>query len=366
MKQAALALEDGTVWRGVGFGAPAKVSGEVVFNTGMVGYVQSITDPSFYGQIVCQTYPLIGNYGVSPTEFESEKPRIWGYIVSELCRHPSHYSSRMDLDTWLEKHGIPGIEGIDTRELTKFLRAKGTMLGILEVKEGDIDEVSLRREAAAISDPNTTDLIGAVTVNKIADHSPSGSPGKKVVLIDCGVKSNIIRSLLKRGVRVIQVPAAYAAERILALDPDGVLISNGPGDPQQAGRVIETVRKIITEQIPLMGICLGNQILALALGGSTYKLKFGHRGQNHPVIDMESGRVYITSQNHGYAVRPESLSGSSRRLMFKNCNDGTVEGVSHQTFPLIGVQFHPEASPGPLDTGFLFDRFISLMDRGRE
>jgi len=361
MKYAVLALEDGSTWIGVGFGAETKVSGEIVFNTGMVGYVQSITDPSFFGQIVCQTYPLIGNYGVGPTELESHKPQIRGYIVSELCRKPSHYRSEKGLDEWLKKHNIPGIEGVDTRELTKTLRVKGTMLGILEVSRDKIDEKKLKDEVASVEDPNTTDLVGHVTVRDRIKYSADSSSRFNVIVIDCGVKLNIIRSLLERGVNVIRVPAIWETKQILSLNPDGILISNGPGDPKKAGYVIRSVKDIIKKRIPMMGICLGNQIMALALGGNTYKLKFGHRGQNHPVIDLDTGKSFITSQNHGFAVRPESLDSSVLRVTFRNGNDGTVEGISHRKLPIMGVQFHPEASPGPQDTSFLFDRFIRMV-----
>jgi len=366
MKHAVLVLEDGSTWKGVGFGAEKKVSGEVVFNTGMVGYVQSITDPSFYGQIVCQTYPLIGNYGVSSTEYESHKPQIWGYIVSELCRDPSHFRSEKSLDNWLQKSGIPGIEGIDTRELTKTLRVKGTMLGILKVSRQKIDVEKLKEEVASVEDPNTSDLVRCVTTCNEVKYSAHSSPGMKIVLIDCGVKLNIIRSLLDRGADVVRVPAFLEAEDILALRPDGILISNGPGDPKRAGYVINSVRDLLEKNIPMMGICLGNQILSLALGGNTYKLKFGHRGQNHPVIDLDSGKSYITSQNHGFAVRSESMGSRILKVTFRNGNDETVEGVSHAELPIMGIQFHPEASPGPQDTSFLFDRFIQMTKEGRE
>ena len=365
MKHAVLVLEDKTVWRGIGFGAETRISGEVVFNTGMVGYVQSITDPSFSGQLVCQTYPLVGNYGVNPAEFESEEPRIWGYIISELCRKPSHYQSELSLDDWLTRNNIPGIEGIDTRELTKTLRVNGTMLGVLEVGRDKIDVEALKDKIDSLIDPNTTDLVGGVTVPEPVFYEGSPSSRKTVVLIDCGVKLNIIRNLQSRSLKVVRVPARFDAKQILGLEPDGILISNGPGDPKRADYVIETVRHLIRTDIPMMGICLGNQILALALGCDTYKLKFGHRGQNHPVIDLESGRSFITSQNHGFAVKTESVTGTPFHVTFRNCNDDTVEGISHKTLALMGVQFHPEASPGPLDTSYLFDRFLQMIEGSR-
>ena len=357
MKYAALALEDGSVRSGIGFGSVTKSGGEVVFNTGMVGYVQSITDPSFFGQIVCQTYPLIGNYGVDPHEFESQGPKIRGYVISELCRRPSHYRSRLSLDNWLSAAGIPGIEGIDTRELTKILRTKGTMLGMISVSEDPIDLEAFKKEAASLSDPNDTDLVALVSVKKPVIHEPetSGQNGrssseKTVVLVDCGVKTNIIRCLIQRGCRVIQVPAWSKVEEILNWRPGGVLFSNGPGDPKKNGGTIVSAAALIKNEVPVFGICLGNQILALALGCDTYKLKFGHRGQNHPVQDLDTGRVFVTSQNHGYAVNRESLAGKQVAEIFRNCNDGTVEGIIHRKNRVLGVQFHPEAAPGPRDT----------------
>ena len=405
MINAALVLEDETIWTGRGFGARCRVSGEVVFNTGMVGYVQSITDPSYRGQILCQTYPLIGNYGVSPEEFESDGPQITGYIVSELCEIPSHYTSRMSLDEWMKKSGVPGISGIDTRELTKALRSKGTMLGILEVAHEPVDTDRLLEEVKKVKDPNHRDLVEEVTVktpriypaweeggscpdprsNKQASlsHGRDRSPGYipdltgwftldeyfenpkqrsgsriRVVVLDCGVKLGIIRSLQARGADVIRVPAGYGADNILALDPDGIMISNGPGDPKKAEGPAAALRKLGEENIPIFGVCLGNQILALAMDCDTYKLKFGHRGQNHPAVEKSTGRLSITSQNHGFAVDPGSVEGTDLKITFANCNDDTVEGIAHRKLPISAVQFHPEARPGPLDTGYLFDNFL--------
>lgn len=355
---AVLVLEDGSVWRGNGFGAVCKTTGEVVFNTGMVGYVQCITDPSYYGQIVCQTYPLIGNYGLCKNEFESDGPKISGYVISELCRYPEHYTSERNLDEWLESNGIPGIEGIDTRELTKTLRTKGTMLGLLKTSRKPINVERLLEEVKNVKDPNDRDLISEVTVKEPVTYR---NRGKMAVVIDCGVKNGIIRSLLERGIEISRVPATYQADRIMELGPDAVIISNGPGDPKKARYVIKTVEKLIQYKIPLMGICLGNQILALALGCDTYKMKFGHRGQNHPVIELETRKCYITSQNHGYAIVPESVEERNLKITFVNANDRTVEGIEHRRQPIMGVQFHPEASPGPLDVNFLFDRFIKIM-----
>lgn len=386
MKYAALVLEDGSIWTGRGFGTSCRVAGEVVFNTGMVGYVQSITDPSYRGEILCQTYPLVGNYGVSPLEFESEGPQISGYIVSELCESPSHHSSRVSLDRWLEENGVPGISGVDTRMLTKILRIKGTMLGILEVGPEPPETDKLLDEVQSVEDPNTRDLVGEVTVREplaypaapdafvnpksgIALHDYFDIRRKRstgsmcIAVLDCGVKRGIIQSLQVRDADVIRMPADSDGEGLLAMEPDGIVISNGPGDPKQAGYLSGTLKKIIQEKIPAFGICLGNQILALAMGCDTYKLKFGHRGQNHPVLSQSNGRSYITSQNHGFAVDPESVRTSDLHITYTNCNDETVEGIAHRDLPISAVQFHPEARPGPLDTGFLFDDFLGRIKR---
>ncbi|MBI2075641.1 MAG: glutamine-hydrolyzing carbamoyl-phosphate synthase small subunit [Candidatus Aenigmarchaeota archaeon] len=345
-----LVLEDGTVFYGKPFGASKAVSGEVVFNTGMVGYTEAITDPSYKGQILCQTYPLIGNYGVSEDDFESDSPKIEGYIVSEICKKPNHRTAQKSLDSFLAEHGVPGIAGIDTRALTKKLRMKGVMLGVLSTEDGTAPETK-------IPDPNETDLVEKVTISKPIFYE---NAGKTVVVMDCGVKMNIIRSLLERKLNVIRVPASYAADRIMELKPDGILISNGPGDPKKVDYVIEATRQLIEYKMPVFGICLGIQILALAMGGNTYKLKFGHRGQNHTCMDLKTKRCYITSQNHGYAVDAASLNDCE--ITFLNVNDKTVEGIEHKSLPVFGVQFHPEAAPGPTDTKFLFDKFVKMMN----
>jgi len=356
--KAVLVLEDGSVWPGEGFGAFAKISGEVVFNTGMVGYPESVTDPSYHGQILCQTYPLIGNYGVSSKSFESDKPRIWGYVVSENCEVPSHASSEKKLDLWLKENGIPGISGVDTRALTKKLRVHGVMLGILETYFTKVDLSALRREARLIPDPNKRQLVGEMTVKKIKTYNRDGK--KTVVLIDCGAKLNILQSLLRREVRVIRVPAETTAAKILEYAPDGILISNGPGDPKQCLSTIEALRGLMQDRIPIFGICLGNQLLSLAAGADTYKLKFGHRSQNQPCLEEGTKRCYITSQNHGYAVDVRTLP-KGWHPWFINANDGTNEGVRHALKPFFSVQFHPEAAPGPTDTDFLLDRFLEML-----
>ena len=355
IRKGILALADGTVHEGVGFGASAKIGGEVVFNTGIVGYPESITDPSYHGQILCQTYPLIGNYGVNPASFESDRPRIAGYVVSELCETPSHATSTKTLGDWLRESGVPGIAGIDTRALTKKLRVHGVMPGLLAVSDGPLNAKRLRAEALDLPDPNTRDLVAEVTTPEIRIYNPRARTS--VVLIDCGAKQGIIRSLARRGVSVVRVPADTDFAKILSFSPRGVVISNGPGDPKRTPATIATVRRLMRENLPVLGICLGNQILALAAGADTYKLKFGHRGQNQPCLEEGTKRCYITSQNHGFAVDRKSLP-RDWSPWFTNANDGTNEGIRHRRRPFWSVQFHPEACPGPTDTEFLFDRFL--------
>jgi len=364
-KWAVLVLEDGTVFRSKGFGASKKVYGEVVFNTGMVGYPEAITDPSYKGQILVQTYPLIGNYGVTTSAFESDGPKIEGYVVHELCKKPSHWSSEMTLDSWLEANGIPGIEGIDTRMLTKRLRIRGTMLGILRVyDDADEDRVEeLKEEVKKLVHPDTMKLAYAVATDRIKRFDVDGD--EDVALIDCGVKLNIVRNIMDRKYNVVLVPPRTTASEILDMSPAAVVLSNGPGDPKMCGEVIESVQGLIEAKIPILGICLGNQILALSMGADTYKLKFGHRGQNHPCIDLSTGRCYITSQNHGYAVDEASLRKTGLMVMLINANDKTVEGIEHEKLPIRAVQFHPEASPGPNDSNFYFDAFFAEVAKKR-
>ena len=369
--KAALILEDGTIFLGDGFGAPRKVSGEVVFSTSMVGYPESLTDPSYWGQILTLTYPLIGNYGVPsykcdefgvPLYFESIGIKVTGLVIQELCSAPYHWASEKTLDEWLRSEGVPGIYNIDTRRLTKKLREKGVMLGILEVcEQGDEPDIEeLLKEVKHVPDPNMRDLVSEVTI-KEPIHYKSGNK-RRVVLVDCGVKAGIIRSLLQREIEVIRVPYTFSADEILEYKPDGVLISNGPGDPKNMSREpIEAAASLIEEGVPVMGICLGNQIISLALGGDTYKLKYGHRSQNQPAYDLETGRCYITTQNHGYATDADSLKETGLKVWFINANDKTVEGIRHKNGKSFAVQWHPEASPGPYDTEFLFDLFMKKM-----
>jgi len=356
--EAALVLEDGSVWRGRGFGGRGRTTGEVVFNTGMTGYTQSLTDPSYRGQILCQTYPLIGNYGISPDDFESGRPQVQGYIVAEACPMPSHRTSRESLPSWLEKHGLPGIQGIDTRALTKRLRLRGVMLGLLETSETAIDIPLLQEAARQIPDPNRRNLVREVAIPETMVYNPKSTP--TVVLLDCGAKESIVRSLTRRKVKVVRVPGDASYTEVMKHGPAGVVISNGPGDPKQCRETILTVKDLLGDKVPTFGICLGNQVLALAAGGSTYKLKFGHRSQNQPCLEEGTERCYITSQNHGYAVDSEKLP-EGWRPWFTNANDRTNEGLLHRSGRFMGVQFHPEANPGPTDTEFLFDRFLETL-----
>ena len=364
-KAAVLAFSDGTIIKGRGFGSVGKASGEVVFNTGMVGYPESITDPSYYGQILIQTYPLIGNYGVDPDSFESDGPKIRGYVVRELYRKPRHWASKMTLDEWLEQNGVPAIERIDTRMLTKKIRIHGTMLGLLQVFENGeaIDLESIRKEARKVIDPNLSDLVKEVATKKILDFDVGGK--LNIVLIDLGFKRNILENLLSLKTNVKVVPPTLKEDKILDLNPDGILISNGPGDAKKIPYVIETVKALIERDIPMMGVCFGLQVLGLAFEGDTYKLKFGHRGQNHPCIDLDTGKCYITSQNHGYALDANSLDPTTLRVTQINANDHTVEGVSHKSLPIFAVQYHPEAAPGPEDTAYLYNRFIDEIQESR-
>ena len=396
-RNAKLVLEDGSVFYGFSFASESSVSGEVVFSTGMVGYPESLTDPSYKGQILCLTYPLVGNYGIPSNEtdkfglqknFESYKIHVQGLVISDYSFDYSHWNAKKSLADWLKEYSIPGIYGVDTRELTKKLREKGTMLGKIIINDKDI----------SLYDPNKADLVKEVTIKKpiIYDNANGNkklnqnnpiiekirnikkSNKKIVVLIDCGVKNNIIRNLLKRDFIVIRVPYDYD---FFKLDFDGIVVSNGPGDPKMCKTAIANIKKAIEKEIPVFGICLGNQILALAAGADTYKLKYGHRSQNQPCLlndnQSEIGRInpptspqshqgtkrcFITTQNHGYAVNPKTLPKEWIPL-FTNINDNTNEGIRHKTKPFFSCQFHPEATPGPVDTEFLFDEFIRILDK---
>ena len=366
MRRGRLLLEDGSVFEGTGFGANEPVAGEVVFNTGMVGYPESLTDPSYAGQILVLTYPLVGNYGVPPyglddaglpVGFESEKIQAAGLIVWENSERYSHHLASRSLHDWLAGEGIPGLAAVDTRALTKKLREKGTMLGAIE-PDGLTERVSL-------VDPNATDLVATVSVNDVVHYRCGQPDAPKVVLLDCGCKTSIIRSMLDRGLDVIRVPHDHYFPGMAF---DGLLISNGPGNPRMCSAAIRNIERALALDVPILGICLGNQLLALAAGAETFKLPFGHRSQNQPCVEMltsgERGtRCVITSQNHGFAVRADSLP-PDWRLWFLNANDDTVEGIRHVSKPIRSVQFHPEANPGPVDSAWIFDDFASVV-KGR-
>jgi len=366
-----LVLEDGSIFCGISFGAKKSVAGEVVFNTGMVGYPEAFTDPSYRGQILVLTYPLIGNYGVPNDKiengllkhFESNKIHITGLIVSDYSHEHSHWNAVKSLSSWLKEQGIPAIYGIDTRMLTKKLRERGVMLGKIEAN-GKID----------FEDPNQRNLVDEVSTkekivyNAVSDNTPDNTPNnnsnanskserKRILLVDCGAKYNIIRALVKRNVTVIRVPWDY---NFLDEKFDGVMLSNGPGDPKMCKTTINNIKKLLEKNVTIFGICLGNQLLALAAGADTYKLKYGHRSQNQPCIEVGTNKCYITTQNHGFAVDTTTLP-KDWKPWFENANDKTNEGIIHDSGNFFSVQFHPEANPGPVDTGFIFDSFISRL-----
>ena len=352
--KAFLILEDGHVFSGSSIGSAREVISEIVFNTSMTGYLEVMTDPSYAGQAVCMTYPLIGNYGICYEDQESNRPWIDGYIVRELSRIPSNFRSVDTIQHFLEKHDIPGICGIDTRALTKILREKGTMNGMITVNENfDLDDII----------PRLQKYRTGKVVEKVTCREKKVLPGKgpKVALMDFGAKRNIARSLNERGCQVTIYPALTTAEEILADQPDGIMLSNGPGDPKECTSIIQEVKKLYDSQVPIFAICLGHQLMALATGADTHKMKYGHRGGNHPVKDLKTGRVYISSQNHGYVVDTETLDERVARPAFVNVNDQTNEGLEYIGKNIFTVQFHPEACPGPQDSSYLFERFIEMM-----
>ncbi|MCD8130594.1 MAG: carbamoyl phosphate synthase small subunit [Lachnospiraceae bacterium] len=391
--KAFLILEDGTIFAGTHFGADKEIVSEIVFNTSMAGYLEVLTDPSYAGQAVCMTYPLIGNYGVCLDDMESRRPWPDGFIVREVSRVPSNFRCDLSLQEFMEQYGIPGIAGIDTRALTRILREKGTMNGMITTdEEYDLEKILPRLHAY-----RTGNVVDRVTcdepyyvpgVLKLSDNGPlSGSAdfdpeayqagvrekkpslvrelngkGKKVALLDLGAKKNIAASLAARGCDVTVYPARTKAVEILSDQPDGIMLSNGPGDPKDCGAIIDEVYKLYKSDVPIFAICLGHQLMALAAGADTYKLKYGHRGGNHPVKELETGRVYISSQNHGYVVDTEKLDPAIAVPAFVNVNDGTNEGLKYTGKNIFTVQFHPEACPGPQDSGSLFDKFIQMME----
>ena len=351
--KAFLILEDGTVFTGTSIGSTRDMISEIVFNTSMTGYLEVLTDPSYAGQAVVMTYPLIGNYGITP-DMESLKAWPDGYIVRELSRMPSNFRCEGTIQDFLKKYDIPGIAGVDTRALTKILREKGTMNGMITTNENyDLDEV--------ISKLKNYKVEGVVSKVTCEEKYVLEGTGKKVALLDLGAKKNIAKSLNDRGCEVTVYPADTTAEEIIASNPDDIMLSNGPGDPAECTSIIKEIKKLYETDIPIFAICLGHQLMALATGGTTYKLKYGHRGGNHPVKDLQTGRVYISSQNHGYVVDEDKIDPNVAVPAFKNVNDGTNEGLAYVGKNIFTVQFHPEACPGPQDSGYLFDRFLEMM-----
>lgn len=361
MSKAFLILADGTVFEGTSIGATGSTIGETVFTTGMTGYLETLTDPSYYGQIVTQTFPLIGNYGVIPQDFESKRSFVKGYIVRELCDLPSNFRCEGILEQFLKIQNIVGISGIDTRALTKKIRESGVMNGM--IISGELPKITdeLLNKIKEYKIINAVDSVQNSQVEtKNQEAVTEVQENHKVVLFDFGAKANIQRELEKRGCKVTVVPSRTSADEVVKLNPDGIMLSNGPGDPEENVEIIGEIRKLCQKNIPIFGICLGHQMLALARGAKTSKLKYGHRGGNHPVKDLETGRVYITSQNHGYAVQSSTLPAFAKES-FKNVNDGTCEGVTYTDIQAFSVQFHPEACGGPQDTNFLFDKFVKMI-----
>ncbi|NUQ71221.1 MAG: glutamine-hydrolyzing carbamoyl-phosphate synthase small subunit [Chthonomonadales bacterium] len=356
-RPAMLLLEDGTVFRGVSLGHRGLACGEVVFNTGMTGYQETLTDPSYAGQIVTLTYPLIGNYGFNHEDFESRRLQVEGFVVRESSEEPSNWRSAGTLDGFLRDHRVVGIQGVDTRALTRRLRAHGSMMGVLSCDES-LEAATQRLRSAPPYDK--VDFVKKVSADAPYEWPAEGEPRVRIALLDCGVKFSILRHLAKRGCATTVWPCTASAHEILERQPDGIFLSPGPGDPSNLGHIVDTVRQLAYAK-PTIGVCLGNQLLGFAFGGRCFKLRFGHRGSNHPARDLETGRVYITSQNHGYALDPASLQ-DGMEVAHVNVNDGTVEGLRHRELPILSIQYHPEASPGPHDSGYFFDRFIGMLE----
>lgn len=360
MMKAFLILEDGNVFEGTSIGADKEIISEIVFNTSMTGYLEVLTDPSYAGQTVTMTYPLIGNYGICYDDMESLKPWPDGFIVRELSRMPSNFRSEDSIQNFLKNNDIAGIAGIDTRALTKILREKGTMNGMITTNENyNIDEIIPK-----LKEYTTGKVVEKVTCSAVTtlEGKAESKAVKKVALLDLGAKKNIARSLNERGCEVTIYPALTKAEEIIAYNPDGIMLSNGPGDPKECTSIIAEIKKLYDTDIPIFAICLGHQLMALATGGDTHKMKYGHRGGNHPVKDLRTNKVYISSQNHGYVVDTDKMDSSIAEVSFVNVNDGTVEGLRYKNKNIFTVQFHPEACPGPQDSAFLFDEFIKMME----
>ncbi|HEV8638892.1 MAG TPA: glutamine-hydrolyzing carbamoyl-phosphate synthase small subunit [Chloroflexota bacterium] len=365
MTPAVLALEDGSVFLGESFGAPVGAEAEVVFNTSMTGYQEIATDPSYRGQMVCMTYPLIGNYGVASGDAEARRPWISGLIVRELAACYSNWRAEGDLDSWLRREGIPGIHGIDTRALTRRLRVRGALRGVLTGYAGEPDVEELVGRAGRVKPLGEQDLVSGAAV-ETRYQLPAGGPAHRVVVMDCGIKQNILRSLGRRGAELIVVPYAATSGEISALRPDGIVISNGPGDPAALPEVAKTVGELMAGDVPILGICLGHQLIGLAAGGTTSRLPFGHHGGNHPVRSLADGRVHITSQNHEFQVDADSLPRASGLVISQvNLNDRSVEGLRHASKPILSVQYHPEGAPGPQDNQYVFDAFLSQLRNAR-
>ncbi len=360
-KEAILALEDGKFYRGYSFGAEGEAYGEIVFNTSMTGYQEILTDPSYKGQMVCMTYPLIGNYGVNTEDVESRQAFVEGFIVKEVSRVYSNWRASEDLGSYLKRGNIVGIEGIDTRDLTKHLREEGAKKGVISTT--DLDEKSLIKKAKKSPGLVGRDLIKEVMCQRAYDYNSSGK--YRVVAVDSGIKLNILRSLAGRDCQVRVVPATAKKDEILAFKPHGLFLSNGPGDPEALPYIVDTVKSVL-DKMPIFGICLGHQILGQAFGGKTFKLKFGHHGGNQPVINLDSRSVDITAQNHGFAVNVDTIPDKNVRMTHVNLNDNTCEGMEHKTLPIFSVQYHPEAAPGPHDASHHFDRFIDMMKKGQK
>jgi carbamoyl-phosphate synthase small subunit len=370
--KANLVLEDGTVFEGESLGATGRTRGEVVFNTGMTGYQEILSDPSYAGQIVTLTYPLIGNYGINPEDFESRRVQVEGLVVREAAEVPSNWRSTQSLHGFLKERNVIAIRNVDTRALTRALRVRGVMMGAISTDETPAEVLARLQEGPRYDAIDLNRLVttaepyrwlaGADGPTALSDETAGPLPVRhRVALLDCGVKYNIIRSLAQLGCETTVYPCTTTAQELLRAEPDGVMLSPGPGDPAQLAYVVDTVRDLIGKK-PIMGVCLGNQILGCAFGSRTYKLKFGHRGSNHPVKDLETGRVYITSQNHGYAVDGDGLR-DGMEVAYINLNDGTVEGLRHRELPIFSIQYHPEASPGPADSAYFFRQFVAILDR---